>query len=164
MICQTKHIYREHIFTPSLSLESIHVQSLYRKVPEYQINKSPKSYVWYLSAWQNLVVSPFHISHHSKYVHSGLTLRWRHNGPDIVSNHQPHYCLLNRLFRRRSKETSKLRVTGLCAGNSPGTGEFSAQMASYAENVYIWWRHHGAPTFGRSRGFSEVFVAALIQF
>ena len=22
-------------------------------------------------------------------------------------------------------------------------GEFSAQMASYAENVYIWWRHHG---------------------
>ena len=70
------------------------------------------------------------------------SLRWRHNGPDIVSNHQPHYCLLNRLFRRRSKETSKLRVTGLCAGNSPGTGEFSAQMASYAENVSIWWRHH----------------------
>ena len=22
------------------------------------------------------------------------------------------------------------------------TGEFPAQMASYAENVYIWWRHH----------------------
>ena len=29
-------------------------------------------------------------------------------------------CLLNRLFRCRSKKTSKLRVTGLCAGNSPG--------------------------------------------
>ena len=28
--------------------------------------------------------------------------------------------LLNRLFRRRSKKTSKLRVTGLCVGNSPG--------------------------------------------
>ena len=26
----------------------------------------------------------------------------------------PHHCLLNRLFRRRSKKTSKLRVTGLC--------------------------------------------------
>ena len=37
---------------------------------------------------------------------------------------------------------SKLRVTGLCEGNSPGTGEFPAQMASYAENVSIWWRHH----------------------
>ena len=34
---------------------------------------------------------------------------------------------------RRSKKTSKLRVTGLCAGNSPGTGEFPAQMASNAE-------------------------------
>ena len=71
-----------------------------------------------------------------------LILRWRHNGRDGVSNHQPHDCLLNRLFRRRSKKTSKLRVTGLCAGNSPGTGEFPAQMASNAENVSISWRHH----------------------
>ena len=30
-----------------------------------------------------------------------LSLQWRHNGRDIVSNHQPHDCLLNRLFRRR---------------------------------------------------------------
>ena len=51
-------------------------------------------------------------------------------------------ALLNRLFRLRSKKTSKLRVTGLCAGNSPETGEFPAQMASNAENVSIWWRHH----------------------
>ena len=48
----------------------------------------------------------------------------------------------DRLFRRRSKKTSKLRITGLCAGNSPGTDEFPAQMASNAENVSIWWRHH----------------------
>ena len=40
------------------------------------------------------------------------------------------------------KKTSQLRVTGLCAGNSPGTGEFPAQMASNTENVSIWWRHH----------------------
>ena len=71
-----------------------------------------------------------------------LTLLWRHNGRGSVSNHQPHDCFLNRLFRRRSKKTSKLRVTGLCAGNSPGTGEFPAQMTSNAENVSIWWRHH----------------------
>ena len=69
-------------------------------------------------------------------------LRWRHNDHAGVSNDQPQCCLLNRLFRHKSKETSKLRVTGLCAGNSPGTGEFPAQMASYAENVSIWWRHH----------------------
>ena len=58
-----------------------------------------------------------------------------------VWNHQPRDCLLNCLFRRRSKKTSMLRVTGLCGGSSPGTGEFPAQMASNAENVSIWWRH-----------------------
>ena len=36
---------------------------------------------------------------------------------------------------------SKLRVTGLCAGTSPGTREFPAQMASNTEDVSIWWRH-----------------------
>ena len=60
-------------------------------------------------------------------------LQWRHNGRDRVSNHQTHDCLLNRLFRRRSKKTSRPCVTDLCAGNSPGTGEFPAQMASNAE-------------------------------
>ena len=65
------------------------------------------------------------------------SLLWRHNGHDGVSNHQPHDCLL----RRRSKKASKIHVTGLCAGNSPVTGEFPAQMASNAENVSIWWRH-----------------------
>ena len=35
------------------------------------------------------------------------------------------------------KKASKLRVTGLCAGNSPETGEFPAQMASNGENVFI---------------------------
>ena len=61
-----------------------------------------------------------------------MSVRWRknkfhyndvimtHNDHDSVSNRQPHGCLLNRLFRRRSKITSKLRVTGLCVGNSPG--------------------------------------------
>ena len=76
-----------------------------------------------------------------------VALRWRHNERDSISNHQPHDCLLNRLSSRRSKKTSKLRVTGLCVGNSPGTGEFPAQMASYAENVSIWWRHHGSFLF-----------------
>ena len=71
-----------------------------------------------------------------------LSLQWRHNGRDSVSNHQPDHCLLNGLFSHRSKKTSKLRVTGLCAVNSPRTCEFPAQMASNAENVSIWWRHH----------------------
>ena len=63
------------------------------------------------------------------------SLQWRHNEPDRVSNHRPHDCLLNLLFRRRSK---KLRLTGLSEGNSPVTGWFPAQRASYAENVSIY--------------------------
>ena len=88
-----------------------------------------------------------------------VTLRWRHNGRFGISNHQPHDYLLNRSFRRRSKKTSKLRVTGLGAGNSPVTGEFPAQMASNAENVSIWWRHHGSVTFLMCKeSFSQCFT------
>ena len=63
-------------------------------------------------------------------------LQWRHNGRGSVSNHRPPDCLLNRWFRRRSKKTSKLHVTGLCAENSPH---------KWPENVSIWWRHHECP-------------------
>ena len=41
--------------------------------------------------------------------------------------------------QRKHQSSASLAI---CAGNSPGTGEFPAQMASYAENVSIWWRHH----------------------
>ena len=84
---------------------------------------------------------------------SYIPLLWRHNGRDGVSNHQPHDCSLSRSFRPRSKKTSKLRVTGLCAGNSPATSEFPAQMASYAENVSIWWRHNDTKLRGETSFF-----------
>ena len=70
------------------------------------------------------------------------SLQWRHNERGGVSDHQPHDCLLNRLFGRRSKKTSKLRITDLCEGNSPVTGEFPVQWDSNVESVSIWWRHH----------------------
>ena len=72
--------------------------------------------------------------------HSITMTSWERGG---VSNHQPHDSSLNRLSRRRPKKISKLRVTGLCGGNSPVNGEFPAQRASDAENVSIWWRHDG---------------------
>ena len=85
----------------------------------------------------NLIVVIAVTSFPANYIKHALL--WRHNRRDGVPNY--HDCLLNRLFRHRSKKTSKLRVTGLC-GTSPMTGEFAAQMASDAENVSIWWRHH----------------------
>ena len=42
-------------------------------------------------------------------VNTSYSLQWRHNDRDGVSNHRPHHCLLNSIFRRRSK------ITGLCA-------------------------------------------------
>ena len=77
---------------------------------------------------------------------SALPLWLRHNDHESVSNHQPHECLLNRLFRRRSKKTSKLRVTGLCVGNSPGPvnsphkGPVTRKMFPFDDVImYLWW-------------------------
>ena len=95
---------------------------------------------------------------------NGLQLHWRQNERIGVSDHQPHDCLLNCLFRRKSKKTSKLRVTGICAGNSPLTGEFPSQMASNAENVSIWWRHHVLTTLGMMPIFYIYFEIATAVF
>ena len=86
---------------------------------------------------------PFVRGIHRSPVNSRHKGQWRHNERDGVSNHWRLDCLLNHFFRRRLKKTPKLRVTGLCEGNSQVTGEFPAQRASNAENVSLWWRHHG---------------------
>ena len=78
--------------------------------------------LWFISKCMNLHTS---------------ALPWRHNERGGVSNHQHHDCLLNCSFKCRSKETSKLRVIGLCEGNSPVTGEFPTQRASNEENDVI---------------------------
>ena len=86
------------------------------------------SLVKYVTGGQQIIISP--------------TLQWRHNERNDVSNHRHIDCLFNRLFRRRSKKTSELRVNGICEGNSPVISPFPTQRASDAENVSILWRHH----------------------
>ena len=90
------------------------------------------------------------ISHLQNGRHFAITVTsYERNG---VSNHRRLYCLLNRLFRRISKKTSKLRATGRCEGNPPATGGFPSQRASDAENLMtssyikhfqihyiVWW-------------------------
>ena len=69
--------------------------------------------VYWIQLFRNVKIMsrPLCLSYHeATMVHRLDSLQW---------NHQPHDCLLNLLFRRRSKKTSKLRVTGLCVGNSP---------------------------------------------
>ena len=41
------------------------------------------------------------VAHISSFIFT-ITLQWRHNEYDGVSIHQPHDCLFNRLFKRRS--------------------------------------------------------------
>ena len=41
------------------------------------------------------------------------------------------------VYSGADEKTSKLRITALCAGNSPVTGDLPAQMASGAENISI---------------------------
>ena len=45
-----------------------------------------------------------------------VALQWRYNERGGLSNHRRLECLLNRLFKPKSKKTSKLRVTGLVVG------------------------------------------------
>ena len=88
------------------------------------------------------------IRKHKQNANMNFNLCYFHNSCHAFRTkikYQPYHCLLNRLFGRRSKKTPKLRVTGLCAGNSPGTGGFPPQKASNAENVFILWRHHALP-------------------
>ena len=89
-----------------------------------------------------------------------FSLQWRHNDHNGVSNHQPHGCLLNRLIRRRSKKTSKLRVTGLCAGNSPGPvnsphkGPVTRKMFPFDDVIMC-------TTQTKCRHFDHIFVAGF---
>ena len=46
------------------------------------------------------------------------------------------------VYSGADQKKKKLRVTGLCEGISPVTGEFPSQRASNMKNVSIWWRHH----------------------
>ena len=96
---------------------------------------------------------------YSNYAVGSVVLQWRYNEHNGVSNHRRLDRLLKCLFRRRSKKTSKLSVTGLCAGNSPVTGEFPAQMASNAENVSIWWRRHGKSSFTHDIDLVDEFIS-----
>ena len=74
------------------------------------------------------------------------TLHWRQNDHGGVSNQQPHGCVLNRLFRRKSKKTPKLRVTVLCVGNSPHKGPVTRKMVQFDDVIMTYICVHDMPT------------------
>ena len=64
-------------------------------------------------------------SHTGSYRILPFALQWHHKGHDSISSYQPRDCLFIRLYRW------KKTLWGI-----------AAQMASNAENVSIWSRHH----------------------
>ena len=108
---------------------------------ETALNLSPLfSYV----GWDNTLRFEQIGRHLSSDIFISVSLHWRHNDQDGVSNHQPVGCLLNRLFRRGWKKTPKLRVTGLCGGNSPGLvnsphkGSVTRKMFPFDDVTMSW--------------------------
>ena len=74
--------------------------------------------------------------------HPEVSLQWRHNERDGVSNHRRVDCLFIRLFRYRLKKASKLCINGLYERNPPVTGGFPSEGPANTKNVSIWSRHH----------------------
>ena len=107
-----------------------------------------------------------------------FTLQWRHNDHNGVSNHQPRGCLLNRLFGRRCKKKSKLRVTGLWAGKSPGPvnsphkGSVTRKMFHFYLNTRVPAFHEGSfqsplpfhPVLTNDRIFKYMFFRFIDEF
>ena len=76
----------------------------------------------------------------TSHAHTNQALHWRHNGRDSVSNHQPHDCLFNGLFRRRSKKTWKHRVTVRGPVNSPHKWPVTLKMFTF-DDVIMFVEH-----------------------
>ena len=90
-------------------------------------------------------------------------LRWRHNERDGVSKYQPNDWLLKPLFGRISKKTSKLCVTGLCVGNSPGPvnsphkGPVTRKMFPFNDVIMVTDHGSTCQLFSKTRLYNETF-------
>ena len=80
------------------------------------------------------------------------TASWRHNGRDGISNHQPHDCLLNRLFRRRSRKHQSSaplafgRWTHRWPVNSPHKWPVTRKIFPIYDVIMRGWSTHIAKT------------------
>ena len=82
-------------------------------------------------------LAPVAINQPYSAISQPYTLWWRHNEHNGVSNHQRLDCLLNCLFRCRSKKTSKLRVRGIhwWPVNSPHKGPVKRKMFPFDDVI-----------------------------
>ena len=143
----------------ALSHSPIHQKTVYNTAPGKLENSL--DFETHTESWWIFLKELAMVVMESRYLYP---LRWRHNDHEGVSYHQPHGCLLNRLFRRRSKKTSKLRVTGLCVGNllgtvySPHKGPVTRKMFSFDDVIMqIDVRFHRHQNDGFQIGYHDFF-------
>ena len=81
------------------------------------------------------------------------TIKVRNNERDGVSNHRRLDGLLDCLFRHRSNKIAKLRVTGLCEGNSavnsPHKEPVTRKMFPFDDVIMLWTLQHGYTSTGK---------------
>ena len=95
---------------------------------------------WWLVILIKYVFLPRCTLHFRLITDFSMTLLWCHMG--TMASQTTNLMIVYSTVQAQIKK-SKLGVTRLCEGNSPVTGESPSQMPSNAENVFIWWRHHG---------------------
>ena len=121
-----------------MSISSFVLNSLFRLT----VSKSPHEVTIMVKAfpWHDAIMSYhdlcIHINRHQCPHYSDVIMS------AIVFQVTGELSVYSTVCSGASKKTSKPRITGLCTGNLPVTGEFPAQRASDAENASIWWRHH----------------------
>ena len=93
------------------------------------------------------------------------SLQWRHNDSDGVSNHQPHDCLLKRLFMRRSKKHQSSASLSFVRGihrspvNSPHKGPVTRKMFPFDDVImqrnHHWFSNDLSPVWHQGETFSD---------
>ena len=76
------------------------------------------------------------------YIISQFPLRWRHNGRDGVSNHQPHGCFSTVYSVEDHWEHQSSALLAFVQGIHRRPVNSPHKMTSNAEYVSIWWRYH----------------------
>ena len=136
-MCLLITLLNELMFWRKYMSDSLITVHIWQILPQLKLRNSV-SCMFLLSSWDEKSLSDL-LS--QQMVSQSMALRWRHNGRVSVSNHQPHDCLLNRLFRRRSKKdqssASLAFVWGIHRGpvNSPHKWPVTRKMFSFDDVI-----------------------------
>ena len=119
-----------------------HFWSSYKYLIRYSLHYCPRwrhMAPWYLAniVSEKRCVIWSHLENAIRKIYA--TLRWRHNGRDGVTSLAIVYSTV--YWGADQRKHQSFPSLAFLRG-SPVTGEFPAQMASHAENIFIWWRHH----------------------